>query len=222
MIITTHITYRGKEIPISELKPNSEKRVLVECPVCNIQRKAFYKSIKDNQTCHRCSIHGSQLRIIKKGTKHNRLSYERVEKGLHIWKCDCGNSTKVEPSLVESGHTKSCGCLRRYHCSKLGKEMTKNWKGKGHPNWQGGISSERQRFNSSKKCKEWRINVFERDKYTCQHCGQVGGVLNAHHIKQWALYPKERLNIDNGLTLCEACHKEEHRVKGKKKLNIKL
>ena len=59
----------------------------------------------------------------------------------------------------------------------------------------------------------WRTKVFERDKYTCAICGQVGGELNAHHIRRFADYPDLRLDLDNGVTLCKACHKRVHKEK---------
>lgn len=57
----------------------------------------------------------------------------------------------------------------------------------------------------------WRKTVFERDHYTCKVCGQVGGKLNAHHIKRFADYPELRLAVTNGITLCEDCHRKVHR-----------
>ena len=59
--------------------------------------------------------------------------------------------------------------------------------------------------------KAWRRDVFERDSYTCQYCGQIGGKLNAHHIKPYAYYPDLRTDLDNGITLCVKCHRAVHR-----------
>lgn len=64
--------------------------------------------------------------------------------------------------------------------------------------------------NSSDYCA-WRASVYKRDFYTCQNCGAVGGKLNAHHIKPFAKYPDLRLDINNGITLCDKCHKLAHK-----------
>lgn len=58
--------------------------------------------------------------------------------------------------------------------------------------------------------KRWRKRVLERDKYTCQHCGSHLN-LCAHHISYWSNDPVNRINVDNGITLCSSCHAEEHR-----------
>ena len=57
----------------------------------------------------------------------------------------------------------------------------------------------------------WRVGVFERDAYTCRHCGTTGNVLNAHHIMSFSGFKTLRYEVSNGLTLCEKCHKEEHK-----------
>ena len=86
---------------------------------------------------------------------------------------------------------------------------------------------------------KWRPIVYTRDSYTCQHCGDSRGRnLHAHHIKPLSEIVKnkfeeikpdiksreERLkfistlcsdieinDITNGITLCEDCHKQEHK-----------
>lgn len=58
---------------------------------------------------------------------------------------------------------------------------------------------------------DWRTKVFQRDGFKCQICGQVGGELNAHHIKSFAKHVDLRFDIDNGVTLCKECHKRVHK-----------
>jgi len=81
-------------------------------------------------------------------------------------------------------------------------------KGENHPNWRGGTTKEAEKIRKSVEYKEWRKKVFERDKYTCQDCNVVGGELNADHIKPFSLFPELRTDINNGRTLCIACHKK--------------
>ena len=63
--------------------------------------------------------------------------------------------------------------------------------------------------------KSWRQKVFQRDNYTCQMCGAVGGKLEAHHINRYRNAPNERTLVSNGITLCKACHKALHSKEGK-------
>lgn len=82
--------------------------------------------------------------------------------------------------------------------------------GPNNPVWNGGTSSARTKMWQSQEYKDWRQDVFERDNYTCQGegCGQIGGKLNAHHIRSYSLFPELRLDLSNGQTLCLDCHKK--------------
>lgn len=76
--------------------------------------------------------------------------------------------------------------------------------------WKGHQKREYKRYihlTNTKKYREWRMGVFLRDNFMCQGCGIRGCFLEAHHIRSWAKYPKERFNIENGVSLCCECHK---------------
>lgn len=51
---------------------------------------------------------------------------------------------------------------------------------------------------------QFRVGVFTRDKNTCVVCGQPGQ--DAHHIMERRLFPDGGYYLDNGATLCGACH----------------
>lgn len=57
--------------------------------------------------------------------------------------------------------------------------------------------------------------VMERDEYTCQICYKTGGSLAVHHLNGYNWDIKNRYNPDNGITLCEDCHRDFHKVYGK-------
>lgn len=98
-----------------------------------------------------------------------------------------------------------------------GIKMPEN-SGENNPNWKGGITTENNAIRSSLEYREWRISVFKRDNYTCQHCFKRGnGVLHADHIKPFASYPELRLDLDNGRTLCIECHKKTPTYSARKK-----
>lgn len=59
--------------------------------------------------------------------------------------------------------------------------------------------------------RKWRESVLKRDKYVCQKCGS-SKKLNVHHIKAFSLFPDLREDINNGITLCEKCHKKLHKL----------
>jgi len=95
-------------------------------------------------------------------------------------------------------------------------KMSKSQLGEKNHQWKGGITPKYRLIRNLKWYKDWRRSVFERDNYTCQKCGEKGGILNADH------YPvsfRDALKADNqeilkdvsnGRTLCVECHKKEH------------
>ncbi len=91
------------------------------------------------------------------------------------------------------------------------------YKGENGSNWQGGKAIKHNFQRKGLEVERWRKSVFVRDNFTCVLCGLKGGwnkelkrriILNADHIKPFALFPELRLDMLNGRTLCLECHKQ--------------
>lgn len=77
----------------------------------------------------------------------------------------------------------------------------------------------------TKKYRQWRRIIYKRDRYTCQRCGtktrrkhRLGTFcwnLHAHHIQPIATHPELVFEISNGVTLCQGCHVEVHKERGR-------
>ena len=67
---------------------------------------------------------------------------------------------------------------------------------------------EKHRLRSTREWKNWRGEVFERDKYTCRECGAMGVYLEPHHIFPIRSDRNKLFELTNGITLCRPCHQK--------------
>ncbi|WP_112181376.1 HNH endonuclease [Paraliobacillus zengyii] len=88
--------------------------------------------------------------------------------------------------------------------------------GKANPNYRPQITTEEREIGRLfEGYGVWRKSVYERDNYTCQCCGDdKGGNLHAHHLDGYNWCKEKRIDIDNGITLCEDCHNKFHKKYG--------
>lgn len=93
----------------------------------------------------------------------------------------------------------------------LGKQITKEHREKSSKGWfkKGEMPHNFQNYKSREPysvdwSKTLRRGIRERDKYTCQLCGdkQEDHSFDVHHID----YNKENCNPENLITLCRKCH----------------
>lgn len=56
--------------------------------------------------------------------------------------------------------------------------------------------------------------VMKRDNYLCKCCGKRGEIV--HHLYSYSDYVNLRFDTENGITLCENCHKNFHSMYGYK------
>lgn len=57
--------------------------------------------------------------------------------------------------------------------------------------------------------RNWREYIFKRDSYRCIDCGG-GGYLEPHHIIPIRVDPNKAFDVNNGITLCQPCHKKTY------------
>ena len=84
---------------------------------------------------------------------------------------------------------------------------------------------EQEKGRHTKEYKKWRKGVLERDKYICQMCGSPNSNIVHHKIRFRDCYDNENIayDVNNGICLCERCHKMVHGggnyINGKSKLD---
>lgn len=87
---------------------------------------------------------------------------------------------------------------------------TSAYAGEKHHSWIDGRSRERDQARSTEmkhgRYREWRRQVFERDRYRCRVCS-AKGQMSAHHIRPYGKFENLRYDLSNGITLCQPCHK---------------
>lgn len=137
----------------------------------------------------------------------NPISIAPYSKTKCWWNCPDGKHEPFERSCDASTNY-------NYRCPECSKEELK---GDTSPLWNPNKSQlEREQSRKISGYRSWRQEVYERDNYTCQCCGDnKGGNLNAHHLNGYNWDKEHRTDIDNEITLCEKCHKEFHDLYGR-------
>lgn len=144
------------------------------------------------------------------GERYGKLLVIKKIDNKGYWEClcDCGNKKIIYAPVLYCGAVKSCGCLK--------KEMMS---GSNSIFWKGGVTEKTRKIKKTPIFMRWSKTIRKNDNYTCQKC-QSKEKLHAHHIINYIFDPTKALNLDNGVTLCETCHKEFHKINGKKENNL--
>jgi 5-methylcytosine-specific restriction endonuclease McrA len=156
-----------------------------------------------------------------KHTKETKLKMSLKRKGVkHSF------AHRKSLSLAQVGRVQSKSTREKISESKQGQgkgvkrsmnfriNLSIKRKGSNNPSWKGGKTTDNSKARRSLEIHLWREAVFTRDNYTCQKTGIRGGILRAHHIKNFSQYPELRCDISNGITLSEKAHKEFHKKYG--------
>lgn len=155
----------------------------------------------------RCEVCGNP--VPKSRSKNNKHFY--CSRECYLIAHSSGDKNRICPNC---GKHFIADRKERIYCShKCYTSHREYSRGENHPSWKGGVSKLNDKKDSW-DYKKWRKQVYERDYWTCQHCGYKGQEINAHHIYSWKYYPEKRYDIDNGITLCVSCHTKLHQLKG--------
>ena len=172
---------------------NNNTKLKIQCACGEVFEKTFrdFKSGKQRQ-CSNC----------RHKKRENQVAFN----------CDyCGKENSIKKSHFKGKEHHFCNkeCFDRWQKINVPR-------GKDSSNYNPNITDEeRERGRFTEGSKQWIKDVYERDNYTCQCCGDNrGGNLNAHHLNGHHWDKEHRTDVDNGVTLCEDCHKEFHKIYG--------
>jgi hypothetical protein len=196
-----------------EHNPNFKNaNTIVECSNCgkpikvlNCNLKNSDGSIKKNHYCS-TECKSSHQKTILLGGNNPKYRGGEVEAT-----CDfCGKTNKIQRYKYIANKSNYCSqnCKAEHQKLILLRENNHNY-------IHGLSEGYRERYRIVDGYNTWRRQVYERDNYTCQWCGDdKGHNLNAHHINGYNWDKEHQTDINNGITICKKCHKEFHNKYG--------
>lgn len=136
---------------------------------------------------------------------------DRRKKQSEMTKRFLGANTNARKKLIKTMQTKEY--KEKQRISKTG-ELNGMWNPELSEE-----EREKEKYHSRRYpgYKDFRKEVFERDGYACCICSDAtGGNLVVHHLNGFHWDIKGRIEVNNGVTLCNHCHDEFHRIYGRK------
>lgn len=184
---------------------NTKKKIRCNCDCCGVELELNeYRYNKSKH--HYCSLEckNKHRSVWYKGKNHK--SYSKVKFNCEI----CGEEAYQPKSWYNSNAHHYCS----YECAYKGQSIY--YSGENHPSYNPSIEDEdRVKGRFIEGYDKFIIEVYERDGYTCQCCGDdKGGNLVAHHLDGYNWYKEGRVDVNNAITLCNKCHKHFHSIYG--------
>jgi len=139
-------------------------------------------------------------------------------KGIKKWttKSEKIKKEQLERLKLGRGFHKNCFFKKGHpnyllnHSQETKEKIRKAFTGSNNHQWKGGITPLVRLERNSQKYKDWQQAVFKRDNFKCWICGHQSTKLHAHHKRFFADNPDLRFDINNGITLCDECHRLVH------------
>lgn len=231
------------DVNVNDLAPYSQARIKVVCDYCGKQYETSWRSYrKGKNNCKKdccsdanCTTKKAKESLLNAYGVDNARSIVGVNEKIaktNLKKYGCENpfgNKEIQEKIKKTNIRKygferpSCNDEIKNKIIKSEQEFHKKHPapiGENSPRWKGGVEYSRVE-RATHEYLVWRRNVFSRDVYTCQRCGDRNGnghhvKLCAHHIKNWKDNEDCRYDENNGITLCEKCHNNFHSIYGKR------
>ena len=212
------------EVKVVHLPEKSNQEVEMKCESCGTVKKQRYSLYTQNYGvknygkfyCNSCT-----QRIIKSYSVSDISSY--ISQYEYKLIDDMGYKTMHDKIKIQcnKGHvyvTEFNVFKQGYRCPEC---YRKKLIGENNHNYNPNLTDEERLLNESRhsdpKYRKWFRRVFKRDNYTCKCCGKSSRdrvTLNAHHLDGFGWCEEKRYDLENGITLCERCHKDFHSMHG--------
>lgn len=201
-VIRTKSNFNGKNTFCSQVcKADWQKENLKG------ENNPFYGKAHNETTKETISL--NKLESAPRGKEHPNYSRTAV-------KCFvCGEKTLKTPYLIKRSHKNYCSD----NCRHIGQSDIIS--GTKNPNFNPDLtSSERERNRVAELgYVKFKNDVLRRCGYKCSICNSEERLV-VHHLNSHHWDKENRVNPDNGVALCNGCHKNFHKEYGYKNNTI--
>lgn len=181
---------------------------------CGREDSISYGVMKRGASCKKCraensggkkkeSLESVKIYVESKGCKFLDKFIQK-DKTRIKYICHCGSLHEMY----------MCNFKKGYHCKECKR---RGFQGKNNHNFNPNLSEydRLQLGRYEKGYKAWRLSLYRKYNYCCDICKKPGdNDLNAHHLEGYMENPELRTDIENGVCLCENCHKDFHSLYG--------
>lgn len=179
-----------------------------------IRKDALIKKRTVSCGCYQKEVAGKRSRKDVSGVRFGRLTVTKEQKNVNKrieWKClcECGNFVWLKTAEINRKNQLSCGCYKK-------EQSSKRWRGEKNPRYNPSLNDKDRKTRRGlqrDQLKKWAKTVYKKYHYKCLIC-KSSRKLNAHHLDNWSDFPKKRFSIENGVCLCESCHRRFHNEYG--------
>ena len=198
----------GRLTVIKEQGRNKNKKVLWLCRCeCGTEIVVIAQSLTSGATLSCGCYHKDKLKEQWKDEEYRQTqSEQRRSLNEEMWKDEDFRQKMKESNIGENNPM-----YGKHHTEETKKIWSQQRTGSLNPNYNP-LLSEKDRTRLGHGV--WAKQVKEKADYTCNLCGRRGVKLNSHHLNSYNSDEENRNNIDNGVCLCEECHRKFHNKYG--------